>query len=93
MKKWKEDSDEVSEFLEYFYQEYVTKYYGWHVGRHFGSPCTNNGLESTNKYIKTHHTFRSRLALQPFLEVLRKMIHEWSVFSIPEISPFVLKFG
>jgi len=61
MKKWSEHehSEELSDFLAYFHQEYLVKYKGWHVGRHIGSPCTNNGLEATNNNMKTHHTFET----------------------------------
>ena len=66
-------------FVNYFYDSNIVRYKGWHAGRFVGAPSTNNGLEATNNVIKTHYTFHERLPMGPFLDLLKSMIHDWSV--------------
>jgi hypothetical protein len=66
-------------FLEYFEAEWIQKHPGWYEGYAPGVPSTNNGLESTNRVIKDEGTYRVKLSLGRFLEVVKtNIVERWS---------------
>ncbi|CAK9294195.1 unnamed protein product [Gordionus sp. m RMFG-2023] len=78
--KWtSKNSAAISDFIEYFEGEWISKNNGWYEGYAIGYPSNNNGLESTNKKLKDLYSFRERLPLNEFLSVLQKdIIHRMS---------------
>jgi hypothetical protein len=48
-----------------------------------GLPSSNNALEATNKDIKDSFTFRERLPMNEFLELLFKIVRKWSKDRVP----------
>jgi hypothetical protein len=49
-----------------------------------GYPSTNNGLESTNSWIKKHGTFRQKLPMVQLLAFLLQQANQWSKERNPE---------
>jgi hypothetical protein len=80
--KWlKVNSTEIptKKFFEYFEGEWINKHPGWYEGYASGVPSTNNGLESTNRVIKDEGTYRIKLSLGRFLEVVKtNIVERWS---------------
>jgi len=77
-KKYK-DSPETKEFHQYFYDEYLVRCTGWYEGFHVGYPTTNNGLESTNHWIKSQGTLRNRLPMSQMFQYLMEQAAAWSI--------------
>ena len=51
----------------------------WFEGSNpFGS-SNNQGIEGKNRDIKGSHTFRKRMPLGSFFDVMLRMVHEWSL--------------
>ena len=50
----------------------------WYEGAAYQTPSTNNSLESFNLVIKKEETFRERLPLARFLELMLKSVEKWS---------------
>jgi hypothetical protein len=69
----------VDNFLKYFEDQWVKINYNWFEGAYEGIPTHDNGLESTNRYIKDFHTFRQRLSLSQFLVCLFNLVKNWSI--------------
>ena len=61
--KWQSSNPQVSAFISYFRKEWIVENDGWYEGAAPGYPSTNNGLESTNRWLKEHHLLRNRLAI------------------------------
>ena len=74
----------LEDFVEYFASEYFNKRSGWYEGVAPGYPSTNNGLESINNQIKATGTFRKRLPLNQFIDVMFRLVEEWSMERQPE---------
>src|ERR1700761_7897060 len=51
---------------------------GWYIGKTYGYPTTNNGIEATNKWIKDQGTFRKKLQINQFLYLMNNLISGWS---------------
>ena len=51
----------------------------WYEGACDRVPKQNNGLESNNLVIKTHHILRSRLSLSHYLNNAESMLKNWSI--------------
>jgi hypothetical protein len=83
MKKWKlnnkEKNQSISNFLQYFDDEWLSSNSGWYEGIQLYVPSTNNALESTNRTIKDDGTFRERHVLSRFLTTSSDIIHNWSI--------------
>jgi hypothetical protein len=77
--KWLEKKNvTVDNFIKYFEEQWVLKNFNWFEGAYEGIPSHDNGLESTNRYIKDFHTFRRRLSLSEFLTCLINFVKNWS---------------
>jgi hypothetical protein len=64
--------------MKYFEDQWIKINYNWYEGAYEGIPSHDNGLESTNRYIKDFHTFRHRLSLSQFLVCLFNLVKNWS---------------
>ena len=83
----------TKKFLEYFEAEWIQKHPGWYEGYAPGVPSTNNGLESTNRVIKDEGTYRVKLSLGRFLEVVKtNIVERWSK-ERDEAKPFSKLFA
>jgi len=49
-----------------------------------GHPSTNNGLEATNRWIKTQGTLRNKLPIAKMMEFILNQIKNWSVERDPD---------
>ena len=58
--KWDRSGPEVDTFISYLKSEWLENNEGWFEGLAPGYPSTNNGLESTNRWLKEHHLLRNR---------------------------------
>ncbi len=66
-------SRETEEFIKYFNKQWlIPKRNGWYDHYCDYCPCTNNALESINRYVKENGTLRERLGILQFLNVLEK---------------------
>ena len=63
---------EMCSFINFYFQ----KTNSWFEGMSTKCPSTNNGLESTNSWIKRHHTFGQRMPLNQFVEAMMRMVSE-----------------
>ena len=83
MKKWtlnnKEKNQSISDFLQYFGDEWLSSNSGWYEGIQLYVPSTNNALESNNRTIKDDGTFRERHVLSRFLTTASDIIRNWSI--------------
>ena len=50
----------------------------WYEGSHPWSINNNQGIEGLNKQIKKSHTFKRRCPLANFMDIVSRMINEWS---------------
>jgi hypothetical protein len=67
MNKWLiKNLDAINDFLNYFESEWLIQNPGWYEGICHKTPSQDNGLESNNNVIKTHHSLRRRLPLGHF---------------------------
>ena len=83
---------QIKKFFEYFEGEWIVKHPGWYEGYAPGVPSTNNGLESTNRVIKDEGTYRIKLSLGRFLEVVKtNIVERWSI-ERDETKPFAKPF-
>ena len=59
---------------------------GWYDHYCDHCPCTNNSLESTNRYVKDDGTLRQRLGIKQFLSVLENgFVKRWSTDRKPTV--------
>lgn len=65
-------------FIAYFKKNWIEKDAQWYEGAAVGYPATNNGLEGTNATIKAAHTFRERLPVGQFLNLVLDLVTDWS---------------
>jgi hypothetical protein len=78
--KWKlKNLPAVNEFLDYFNTEWLKNNPGWYEEIAQKTPLQDNGLESNNNVIKSHHSLRRRLPLGHYLSNAEKMLNQWSV--------------
>lgn len=86
MSKWREHSNEVDNFLDYFFEEKIQRNSGWFEAlvKDMWCPTTSNSIESHNKVIKDNHTFRERWPLGRFCGRILEMVNDWSVERNPE---------
>lgn len=75
------------EFALYFEEEHLQRE-GWYEGRAIGYPSTNNGLESTNCWIKQQGTFRQRLPMGQLLQFMLQQWKSWSTERSPNCAEF-----
>ena len=67
------NSSAVEDFVKYFMKQCLSsKRNGWYDKYCEFCPCTNNALENTNRYIKVNGTFRQRLGIKQFINVLEE---------------------
>ena len=50
----------------------------WYEDFFMFAPSTNNACEAINRTIKDEHTFRERLPMSTFKEIMMKMVNTWS---------------
>ena len=81
LEKWRaKNIQPLNDFLCYFETEWLlSSNSGWYEGMYDRTTKQNNGLEATNNVIKTHHTLRSRLSLNHYLNNAVNMLKEWSI--------------
>ena len=53
-------------------------YYRWFEGAHPWGTGNNQGIEGTNKSIKASHTFKRRAPIGAFMDIVGRMVKEWS---------------
>jgi hypothetical protein len=76
IKKWKQKKmPDVTTFIEYMDDHWIKINSNWYEGAAPGYPSSNNALESTNNDIKNSFTFRERLPMNEFLELLLKIVN------------------
>ena len=69
----------IRDFFSYFQDTWVTsKENLWYEASNPYRCSNNQGIEGINKSVKESHTFRKRLPLGTFVEVVLRMCHEWS---------------
>jgi len=77
-----QNSSEVFKSNFDFYQRVAkqkTSHNKWYEGAHRpGQPSSNNGLESTNRFVKEKFTKRERMAISRYLENSFDMVRNWS---------------
>ncbi|OXA54574.1 hypothetical protein Fcan01_11709 [Folsomia candida] len=73
--KYKESA---KDFIEYFKNEHIAQRCGWYEGLALGYPSTNNGLESTNGWIKKQGTFRECLSMGDLFRFFMQQCKVWS---------------
>jgi len=76
IKKWRQKRQ--NEFIEYMKLQWFTTHQNWFEGTAQRVPSTNNALESFNLVYKREQTFRERLPLSRFLELMKKSVEGWS---------------
>ena len=71
---------ETDEFIKYFNKQWLSpKRNGWYDHYCDHSPCQNNSLESTNRYVKEEGTLRQRIGVMQFLNILETgFVKRWS---------------
>lgn len=52
LNKWEKEEDE---YCKYFKSEWIEKHPNWYLGAAEFTPCHNNALESSNRYLKVSH--------------------------------------
>ena len=58
--KWLEVGDEqVTEFLNYFKQNFIDEKAGWYEGYSIGDPSQSNGIESSHKHLKSFENIKT----------------------------------
>ncbi|RNA07209.1 hypothetical protein BpHYR1_051293, partial [Brachionus plicatilis] len=79
-RKWRSLNNlKINEFFEYFLSQWFGEYtIGWDERYAESYPSINNALESTNNEIKEGGTFRDRVALREFKEIIENIINNWS---------------
>ena len=79
---------QVEEFISYFMKMWLAPARsGWYDHFLDYNPCTNNALESTNRYVKDNGTYRGRLPISEFLVLIEKgFIRNWSLDRRPTVS-------
>ena len=82
------DTATVEMFIKYFMKQWLSpKRSGWYDHYCDFCPCTNNALESTNRYIKDNGTFRQRLGIKQFITVLEDgFVKRWSTDRDPIVK-------
>ena len=86
-KKYVEDStltdkerDECCMFFDYFREQWGpnSHVHRWYEAAYPWGIGSNQGIEGTNKAIKASHTFKRRAPLGTFMDIVGRMISEWS---------------
>lgn len=75
-KKWQDQG--VSEAFLSYMEQWLTDLPTWYEGMAKRVPSTNNALEAFNNVIKKKATFRKRLPLGRFVNVLKESVRKWS---------------
>jgi MULE transposase domain/SWIM zinc finger len=79
LKKYKKEPG-AQDFIEYFEKQWLDQLDTWYEGYCSGHPSTNNALEATNNNIKRENTYRKRLRIEDFFEVVTSnIVFNWSV--------------
>ncbi|CAF2373194.1 unnamed protein product [Rotaria sp. Silwood2] len=74
-----EKNQSISDFLQYFDDEWLKSNSGWYESIQLYTPSTNNALKATNRMIKDDGTFRERHVLSRFLTTSSDIVHNWSI--------------
>ena len=74
------ENDVLGEFFLYFREQWGPESHvsRWYEGAHPWGPSHNQGIEGKNKSIKKDHTFKRRCPLGTFMEIVKRMVKEWS---------------
>jgi hypothetical protein len=83
--------EEFHQFVQYFEEQWVNAVPCWYEGMHLDEVMNNCGIEGTNKAIKEDGTYRERLNLLAFTDVISKMVARWSAERNP-LSPNCVSF-
>ena len=77
--KFKDYSHVLDDFFSYFRQQWVeSPVFRWYEGSHPWGVNNNQGIEGLNKQIKKSHTFKRRCPLANFMDIVSRMVQEWS---------------
>lgn len=79
-------------FIDYFMKYWVNSNFGWTAGTAPGYPVTNNALEAVNNTLKSFYTLRQKLIFSEFMEILLKVVADWSSIRNPS-SPNYREFA
>jgi len=71
-------------FLDWFKKQWIDHNPFWFEGFNVLGPMNNSGLEGLNATIKEEGTLRERMGLMPYLNVLKELLHSWSLDRNPE---------
>ena len=75
-----EISSAIQHFFIYFRSVWVDgAENNWFEGSNPFASSNNQGIEGKNRDIKGSHTFRKRMPLGSFFDVMLRMVHEWSL--------------
>lgn len=70
---------QVTDFAHYFINQWVNSpTNNWTECSSWPYVATNNGLEATNRMIKDSHSFRRKMPLNQFNDMVETMIYNWS---------------
>ena len=79
LEKWRKDKGiRVKDFLQFFKEQWLQKYLHWYEGAAPKFLSINNGLETTNLWIKQSHTLRKRLPGGQFVTSALSLVEKWS---------------
>ena len=79
LEKWRKNADSlITEFINYFEEQWIRKLPHWYEGAAPGFPSTNNGVEATNAILKRECTVRLRLPVGQFLHNITDLLESWS---------------
>lgn len=83
--KWKKYDD----FMAYFKKEWIDRNSQWYEKANLTTPSHKNALEAVNRVIKEEGTFRERLPLPRFIEVVKKIITDWGDRYINDLDSYI----
>ncbi|RNA23002.1 hypothetical protein BpHYR1_014999 [Brachionus plicatilis] len=92
----KKNNESVKVFSKYFNDVWLSDSNdAWYESYSLRTPSTNNALESTNRIIKDEATFRKRLSVSDFLNMVStKLLKRWSKErSVNYTDPIHFKFA
>jgi hypothetical protein len=78
----------TKDFQKYFHEEHLKRRAVWYERVANCFPSTNNGLESTNRWIKDQGTLRSRLPMALMIQFLSDQSKSWSFEQRPYTPNF-----
>ena len=70
----------LTRFFSYFQKEWIqSQEHRWFEGAHPHGSSNNQGVEGKNQSIKQSQTFRKKMPLASFFDMMLRMVNEWSL--------------